>query len=105
MNQQSEKTREIVAKFEKLSPLRQQQFYELLKLMVEAPNDVYFLVCLNSKLIYQGYSINTASKLNSNCMNKLIKRYEADATRLSHNFLCVHPDNTVFNFGLDRGVE
>ena len=95
----------FVEKFEQLKPHQQRQIFKVLELMVAEREDVYFLVCLEGDITYQGYCINTALDFNNKVMDKLIYQHETHQTKLECAFLCVYPDNTVFNFGLGGGVE
>jgi hypothetical protein len=60
-------------------------FASITRIMVDDKKDVYFIVCAQSKTIYQGYSINRALESLSTL----------HSTSQSHRFLCLHPNNRV----------
>ena len=96
---------DFIEQFEQLKPYQQRKIMAVLELMVAERGDVYFLVCLKGDIAYQGYCIDTALNFYNKGMATVIRHYEAHQTKLESAFLCVNPDNTVFNFGLGGGVE
>ena len=83
-----------------LTPLQQRQFIEVLDRMKDKRKDVYYLVCLNNHLLYQGYSISEALDSNSLVMAELKKD-----TNTPCEFIGVYPDGSLFDFGYVEGVE
>ncbi len=98
-------TESFLALYEQLTPKQKQQVYETLKLMLREKQDVYYVICCEKQVVYQGYSIDTAIKQQSDLMDRLIARAKSGKSKLSTAFVCIYSDNKTSNLGLDGGFE
>ena len=105
MSDQATTEKSIYKKFSALPRKEKQYILELVQILADDRNDVYFVVCENGAIVYQGYAVHTAMKSYSTVTSVFIEEAQSSKPTSSNAFGFVYPDNTtsiVDTFGGDE---
>ena len=96
---------DIYKKLQALPREDKQHILEIVQILADDRNDVYFVVCENDVIIYQGYAIRTALKTYRIATDAYLKELESGKPTTSNAFGLVYPDNKTSVFDTFTGGE